>query len=39
MAAFNAKGRHGALAASVPVRLLRNEQLGLVGAALAAVRD
>jgi len=39
IAAFNAKGRHGALAASIPVRLLRNEQLGLVGAALAAVRD
>lgn len=34
--AFNYKGRHSALAASVPVRLVTNESLGLVGAALAA---
>jgi len=36
MAAFGAKGRHGTLAASIPVRLVRNEDLGLLGAAYAA---
>lgn len=39
MAAFNAKGRHAGLAASIPVRLLRNEKLGLLGAAAWAARD
>lgn len=35
--AFNHKGRHRALAASMPVRLVTNESLGLLGAALAAM--
>lgn len=34
--AFRYKGRHSVLAASIPVRLVTNESLGLVGAALAA---
>jgi len=33
---FNAKGRHSALAASIPLRLVINEKLGLLGAAAAA---
>ncbi len=33
---FCAKGRHRALAAAIPVRLVVNEKLGLAGAALAA---
>ncbi|HYL23816.1 MAG TPA: glucokinase [Burkholderiales bacterium] len=40
IAAFNAKGRHGELARSIPVRLIVNENLGLLGAAqLAAGED
>jgi len=35
--AFNFKGRHRDIAASIPVRLVTNESLGLAGAALAAV--
>ncbi|HZS66924.1 MAG TPA: glucokinase [Burkholderiales bacterium] len=34
--AFNYKGRHRDIAASIPVRLVTNESLGLLGAALAA---
>ena len=37
MEAFNYKGRHRDIAASIPVRLVTNESLGLAGAALAAV--
>ncbi len=37
IAAFNHKGRHGDLAASIPVRVVTNESLGLIGAALAAL--
>jgi glucokinase len=37
--AFRYKGRHSALAASIPVRLVTNESLGLVGAAHAALAD
>jgi glucokinase len=37
MEAFNFKGRHRDIAASIPVRLVTNESLGLAGAALAAV--
>ncbi|HEX7054276.1 MAG TPA: glucokinase [Burkholderiales bacterium] len=36
--AFVHKGRHRDLAASIPVRLVTNESLGLVGAALAALQ-
>jgi glucokinase len=37
--AFNHKGRHGDIAASIPVRLVTNESLGLAGAALAALEE
>ena len=37
--AFNFKGRHRDIAASFPVRLVTNENLGLAGAALAAAED
>ena len=37
--AFRFKGRHSELAASIPVRLVTNENLGLLGAALAAMQD
>lgn len=37
--AFNYKGRHAALAASIPVRLVTNESLGLLGAARYAVEE
>ena len=37
--AFRFKGRHSELAASIPVRLVTNENLGLHGAALAAMQD
>jgi glucokinase len=37
--AFNHKGRHRDVAASIPVRLVTNEGLGLAGAALAAVQS
>jgi glucokinase len=33
---FNAKGRHSGLAASIPLRLVINEKLGLLGAARSA---
>ena len=33
LAAFNDKGRHGELTASMPVRVVTNEKLGLLGAA------
>lgn len=36
--AFRNKGRHSTLAASIPVRLIVNENLGLLGAALAAIK-
>jgi glucokinase len=36
LAAFNDKGRHQRLAASIPVRVVTNEKLGLLGAAYAA---
>ena len=36
IAAFNDKGRHRGLAASIPVSLVTNEKLGLLGAAWAA---
>ena len=38
LAAFNHKGRHGELTASMPVRVVTNEKLGLLGAAYAAGR-
>jgi len=38
LAAFNAKGRFGKLARKVPVRVVTNERLGLLGAALCAAR-
>ena len=37
--AFNHKGRHRDIAASIPVRLVTNESLGLAGAALAAMEE
>lgn len=37
MEAFNFKGRHRDIAASIPVRVVTNESLGLTGAALAAM--
>jgi glucokinase len=37
--AFNHKGRHRDLAASIAVRLVTNESLGLAGAALAAMEE
>jgi glucokinase len=37
--AFVFKGRHRDIAASIPVRLVTNENLGLHGAALAALED
>ena len=37
--AFNYKGRHRDIAASIPVRLVSNESLGLHGAALAALEQ
>jgi glucokinase len=37
LAAFNDKGRHRELAASIPVRVVTNEKLGLLGAARAAL--
>jgi glucokinase len=37
LAAFNDKGRHRELVASIPVRVVTNEKLGLLGAARAAV--
>lgn len=37
--AFNYKGRHRDIAASMPVRLVTNESLGLRGAALAALEQ
>ena len=39
MEAFRCKGRHSGLAASIPVRLVTNESLGLAGAALAAMEE
>jgi glucokinase len=36
IAAFNDKGRHSGLVASIPVRVMTNEKLGLLGAAWAA---
>jgi glucokinase len=36
LAAFNEKGRHRELVASIPVRVVTNEKLGLLGAARAA---
>jgi glucokinase len=36
LAAFNDKGRHRELLASIPVRVVTNEKLGLLGAARAA---
>jgi glucokinase len=36
LAAFNDKGRHRELVASIPVRVVINEKLGLIGAARAA---
>jgi glucokinase len=39
IAAFNHKGRHGDLAASIPVRVVTNESMGLIGAALAALEQ
>lgn len=36
LTAFNDKGRHQGLAASIPVRVVTNEKLGLLGAARAA---
>ncbi|MDA1117665.1 MAG: glucokinase [Proteobacteria bacterium] len=36
IAAFGAKGRHDSLATSIPVRLVNNEKLGLLGAIHAA---
>lgn len=36
LAAFNDKGRHRELVASIPVRVVTNEKLGLIGAARAA---
>jgi glucokinase len=36
LAAFNDKGRHRSLVASIPVRVVTNEKLGLLGAARAA---
>ena len=38
LAAFNDKGRHGELTAGMPVRVVTNEKLGLLGAAYAAGR-
>jgi glucokinase len=38
LAAFNDKGRHRGLTASMPVRVVTNEKLGLLGAAYAAGR-
>lgn len=37
IAAFNEKGRHRDMVASIPVRLVTNEKLGLLGAAIAAM--
>jgi glucokinase len=37
--AFTFKGRHRDIAASIPVRLVTNESLGLQGAALAALEE
>ena len=37
--AFKLKGRHSDLAASIPVRLVTNENLGLHGAAVAATQE
>lgn len=37
--AFRYKGRHSALAATIPVRVVTNESLGLAGAALAAMEE
>ena len=39
MEAFVFKGRHRDIAASIPVRLVTNESLGLQGAALAALEE
>jgi glucokinase len=36
LAAFNDKGRHRELVAAIPVRVVTNEKLGLLGAARAA---
>lgn len=36
LAAFNDKGRHRELVASIPVRVVTNEKLGVIGAARAA---
>ena len=38
MAAFNAKGAHAAMAASIPVQVVTTERLGLLGAARIATR-
>ncbi len=38
LAAFNSKGGHSEIAARIPVHVVLNEQVGLLGAALAAVR-
>ncbi|HET7365733.1 MAG TPA: glucokinase, partial [Burkholderiales bacterium] len=37
--AFNAKGRHGTLARSMPVRLITNPNLALLGAAEIAYSE
>lgn len=39
IAAFTDKGRHRELVASIPVRLVTNEKLGLIGAAHAALEQ
>lgn len=38
LAAFNDKGRHRELLASIPIRVVTNEKLGLLGAARAAAQ-
>ena len=39
LSAFTDKGRHRELVASIPVRLVTNEKLGLIGAAFAALEE
>jgi glucokinase len=39
VAAFNAKGAHAALTSRMPVRIVRDEHLGLAGAARLALED
>ena len=38
LTAFNSKGGHSGIAARIPVHVVLNEQVGLLGAALAAIR-